>query len=992
VTATNADGTASSTSAATATVAAPAPVAAPVFPPSAVVPPSIVGAAVVGETLAADDGVWSDAVSLARQWQRCSATGEACVAIDGASGSTYVVGPEDVGSTLVILVSATGAVGTGLAASTASDVVAASPAAAPAAPTAVPPTALAPPAVAGDPIAGALLSASDGTWSELVAITRRWQRCATDGSACVDIDGASADTYVPGGEDVGFGIRVVVTATGAGGATSVASDATAAVSAPAPPPPADPAPGDTPTNPVPATPPSITGTAVEGETLGVNDNVASDSLDVALQWQLCSATGDACAAIDAAVKPTYTLGAADVGSTIRIEVTALDAAGASTTTTSEATSVIAAAAPSAQQPPPAAAPLQATTPPAVSGAAVEGATLSADDGTWPDGTTLARRWQRCDAAGSCQDIPGETQPTYTVASEDIGATIRIAVDATAATETATATSDPTDVVAAAPAPAPATAPASLTLPAVGDPSPTARERVTALPGTWQSADTALAYTYQWQRCDTAGANCTAIGSGGPSYVPADADVGSTLRVVVTAADDSGLSTAATSRATARVAPFSKSGFWSWQLGPYAIGLDAQWDAVDAANARTPAIAIVDSGVDSSLPGISGGTVVEKVNLTSLPQRSTDDGYGHGSFVAQVAAGRARGAAGASPTAPIVSLDVMNDNGMAMTSDVIAAADWIYLHKSSRNIRVANFSLIGGSPSSVMFDPLDRALERLWLSGVVVVTAAGNFAVDGQASDEPYGPANDPFLITVGAADTNDTLTTADDYAAPWSAYGHTADGFAKPELGAPGRYVVASVPTDSTLYTTRTDRIVSPGKLELSGTSFAAPVVAGVAANLLALHPGWNPDQVKGALMLSATQPGAANPYSLGVGEIDARAALGVTDPPNPNAAIDQFVVPDPAGGPTKVFDTASWGTAAQADASWGTASWGTASWGTASWGTASWGTAYWSSASWGTASWGTASWGTASWGTASWGTASWGTDNAKDDVLPAGSYWMHWG
>ena len=176
-----------------------------------------------------------------------------------------------------------------------------------------------------------------------------------------------------------------------------------------------------------------------------------------------------------------------------------------------------------------------------------------------------------------------------------------------------------------------------------------------------------------------------------------------------------------------------------------------------------------------------------MTLTSLPQRATDDGYGHGSFVAQVAAERARGAAGAAPTAPIVSLDVMNDNGMAMTSDVIAAADWIYLHKSDRNIRVANFSLIGGSPSSVMFDPLDRALERLWLSGVVVVTAAGNFAVDGQHRKSPYGPANDPFLITVGAADTNDTLTTADDYAAPWSAYGHTADGFAKPELGAPGR-------------------------------------------------------------------------------------------------------------------------------------------------------------------------------------------------------------
>src|SRR5437660_478921 len=144
--------------------------------------------------------------------------------------------------------------------------------------------------------------------------------------------------------------------------------------------------------------------------------------------------------------------------------------------------------------------------------------------------------------------------------------------------------------------------------------------------------------------------------------------------------------------------------------------------------------------------------------------------------------------------------------------------------------------------------------------------------------------------------------------------------------------------------------------------------------------------------MLSAAQPGPAAGFALGVGEVDGAAALAVTDPPNPNAAIEQFVAPDPNGGPTPVFDTASWGTTARADASWGTASWGTASWGTASWGTASWGTAYWSSASWGTASWATASWGTASWGTASWGTASWGTDNALADLLPGGGYPMSFG
>jgi serine protease AprX len=472
----------------------------------------------------------------------------------------------------------------------------------------------------------------------------------------------------------------------------------------------------------------------------------------------------------------------------------------------------------------------------------------------------------------------------------------------------------------------ALSPANVTPPTItGD--ATARATLVANHGTWTTDDDHPGYSYRWQRCNSVTALCTTVAWGGRTYTPVDADVGSTLQVRVTVSDN-GNRASATSGPTDRVAPHSASGFFNWQLGPYTVNLDTQWTAVAAAAVKPPAIAVVDSGVDSTLPGLDG-SVVRQVSLTSLPQSTAADGYGHGSFVAQVAAGHARGDAGAAPSAPIVSLDVMDDKGMALTSDVIAAADWIATHKDEDNIRVANFSLIGSSPSSVMFDPLDRALERLWFSGVVVVTAAGNFAVNGQQSDEPFAPANDPFAITVGASDTAGTLTTADDSAAPWSAYGHTFDGFGKPEVGAPGRYVVASVPTDSTLYQERPDRVVRLGRLELSGTSFAAPMVSGIAANLLALHPSWKPDQVKGALMLTAAQPGAAAPFALGVGVVDAGAAAALTDPPNPNAALEQFVVPDPNGGATPVFDTASWGTTAQADASWGTASWGTASWGT---------------------------------------------------------------
>jgi hypothetical protein len=144
----------------------------------------------------------------------------------------------------------------------------------------------------------------------------------------------------------------------------------------------------------------------------------------------------------------------------------------------------------------------------------------------------------------------------------------------------------------------------------------------------------------------------------------------------------------------------------------------------------------------------------------------------------------------------------------------------------------------------------------------------------------------------------------------------------------------------------------------------------------LAAHPGWTPDQVKGALMLTAKSTPAAARLSVGVGEVNAATALGVSDPPNPNLALNRFLVPDPAGGTTPVFDAASWSSAARADASWSSASWSSASWSSASW----------SSANWSSASWSSASWSSVSRMSANWASVAW-ADNAADDTLPGGGY-----
>ncbi len=398
--------------------------------------------------------------------------------------------------------------------------------------------------------------------------------------------------------------------------------------------------------------------------------------------------------------------------------------------------------------------------------------------------------------------------------------------------------------------------------------------------------------------------------------------------------------------------------------PYVTGVQKYW--ASGVNPAAPAatIAIVDSGIDATRPEFAG-RIAASVNLSSLPGNSPGDGRGHGTFVAGIAAGDLQGKTGAAPGAKIVSLDVMDDQGMAKTSDVIAAADWILANKSKYGIRVANFSLHSAVANSFMYDPLDKAVERLWFNNVVVVVAAGNYGKPDGPSGVPFAPGNDPFVITVGASDTGKSVSTNDDVAAPWSAYGYTLDGFAKPDLAAPGRYMVGPVPVTSTLYTERADHVVEPGYMELSGTSFSAPIVSGVAALILGKHPEFTPDQVKGAL-------------SEGVGEVNASRSIDTLNPPNPNRALNAFLVTNPLTG-SRAFDAASWAAKAKADASWSDASWADASWADASWSAASWADASWSDASWASASWADTSLAAASWADLSLGSASW-ADNAGDE------------
>jgi serine protease AprX len=419
-------------------------------------------------------------------------------------------------------------------------------------------------------------------------------------------------------------------------------------------------------------------------------------------------------------------------------------------------------------------------------------------------------------------------------------------------------------------------------------------------------------------------------------------------------------------------PLSNSQLWPW-----ATGAPVDWlkQSPDAAT-----IAVVDSGVQNRSD--FAGRLLGQVNI--LPVSSTNsagDGYGHGTFVSSIAAGAAPGYAGSAPKANLLSLDVMDDQGTATVTDVIKAADWILANKSTYNIKVANFSLHAASKASILFDPLDAAVEKLWLNGITVVAAAGNYGTTAGPSGVQFAPGNDPFVITVGATDIGTSLGSGDDVAAPFSAWGYTPDGFMKPDIAAPGRYMVAAVPAGSTLTKLKPANVTDAvnGYMMLSGTSFAAPIVSAAAAQILAQHPTWGPDQVKGALMVTATPEPKAVKGSLGVGDVNIAAArtYRTHNPPNPNAGLEQFL--STASDGTRTFNSSAWQQAALSNKAWDTAAWSDVAWSDAAWSTAAWSDVAWADAAWASVAYGTAAWSDVAWSDAAWSDAAW-ADNASGD------------
>jgi serine protease AprX len=368
------------------------------------------------------------------------------------------------------------------------------------------------------------------------------------------------------------------------------------------------------------------------------------------------------------------------------------------------------------------------------------------------------------------------------------------------------------------------------------------------------------------------------------------------------------------------------------------------------------VALIDSGVNAHPDLIATGLLpLSRIvyNQSFVPATSsTADAYGHGTHIAGLIAGNGLSSTGPiysqtfkgiAPGATIVNLRVLDANGSATDSQVIAAINQAVNLKSKFNIRVINLSLGRGVYESYKLDPLCKAVEKAWKSGIVVVVAAGNsgryLPTGGYAT--VTSPGNDPYVLTVGSMKPMGTPGRADDLVASYSSKGPTLiDHVAKPDVVAPGNLLVATETSNTTLYNTEPDNRVpyssyiyggpsGPSKFyfQLSGTSMAAGVVSGMVADLLQAHPQMTPDQVKTRLMKTASKtfPSSSSVYdptsgmtytsqydifTVGAGYVDLASALASTELSSGTAMSPTAVYDSKTGNVYLTSDSSSvWGT-----------------------------------------------------------------------------------
>jgi serine protease AprX len=456
-------------------------------------------------------------------------------------------------------------------------------------------------------------------------------------------------------------------------------------------------------------------------------------------------------------------------------------------------------------------------------------------------------------------------------------------------------------------------------------------------------------------------------------------------LLIAAAALVGFAGAQTTPAQASVPPVGK---WLWEGTATSMAsaiASVRADKYLGMSGKDIGIALIDTGV-APVAGLTGGNVVNGADLSfdsQDPAKRYVDGYGHGTHLAGIIGGRSTGKQdefkGVAPSAKIVSVKVGASNGAVDVSQVIAGIDWVVAHRADDPffpIKILTLAYGTDGVQSYQLDPLAHAVENAWRAGITVVVAGGNNGSAASLSN----PAIDPYVIAVGAADTNNTVSASDDSVASFTSLGNSARGL---DVIAPGRSIISLRAPGSYADVNYPAARVGTNYFRGSGSSQAAALVAGVAALLLENQPYLTPDQVKGVfkkvcspvgtgaaprgcmLNLMSTKgagaqylPAQSWPASTGTGTLEgARGSIHLADGASTLTGENDIFGP---------FSTATWAAASTKGTAWNGGAWmgrdvtGTEwvkagvlnSWAGRAWSGRAWSGRAWSDVAWASASW----------------------------------------
>jgi serine protease AprX len=391
------------------------------------------------------------------------------------------------------------------------------------------------------------------------------------------------------------------------------------------------------------------------------------------------------------------------------------------------------------------------------------------------------------------------------------------------------------------------------------------------------------------------------------------------------------------------------------------------------------VAVIDSGITQDRDFTSLQRMSFNPNSTSV-----NDVYGHGTHVAGIIAANGTDSdghyLGVAPDVNLFSLKISDETGMAYESDTVEALQWVFDNKDQYNIRVVNLSV----QSTVMMpyhdSPLDAAAEILWFNGVVVVAASGNYFSDYTFNPVRAAPANDPFIITVGASNEKGTTRIRDDSVANFSAYGVTLEGHYKPDIYAPGKDIISVLSGSSSWDVEYPDRVVFSGQyFRISGTSMAAPMVAGAAALLLQAEPNLTPDQVKYRLVHSSESLSTL-PYLNVYKALTTPTTESSNDGIIPHMLLAKMALiaywSNTECGETCDWENVDWGAVNWDSVNWDSVAWNSVNWSSVNWNSVNWNSVNWNSVNWNSVNWNSVNWNSVNWNSVNWNSVNWNSVN----------------